>query len=138
MQIMLRTALCISMSRVTVSRESDMTVVSGAAIVAKIAADHGYHPDALIGPSRDPHVCRARARAMKALHEDKGWSIRRIGALFGGRSPGTVHKVLSVHKTRQESVRLYVEHSDLAYEVEAQMRRLCGVNITLQDRKSVV
>jgi hypothetical protein len=106
--------------------------VSGAALVAKIAAEHGYHPDALIGSSRDPHVCRARARAMKALHEDKGWSIRRIGALFGGRSPGTVHKVLSVHKTRQESVRLYVEHPDLAHEVEAQMRRITGVNITLQ------
>jgi hypothetical protein len=69
---------------------------------------------------------------MKALNETKGWSIRRIGLFFGGRSPATVHGILSAHKTRQESVRSYTEHPELVHEVEAQMRRITGLNIAHQ------
>jgi hypothetical protein len=68
---------------------------------------------------------------MKSLHEERGWSIRRIGRFFG-RSPATIHEILLLHKTRQESVRVYTEHPDLAHEVEAQMRRITGLNIAHQ------
>lgn len=104
---------------------------SAMSIVSEIAMAHGYHADALRGRSKEPGICRARARAMKSLHEERGWSIRRIGRFFG-RSPATIHEILSLHKTRQESVRVYTEHPDLAHEVEAQMRRITGLNIAHQ------
>lgn len=69
---------------------------------------------------------------MKALREDKQWSLARIGALFDGRSANTVFDILSRHKTRQEIVRAYHEHPDLAHEVEAQIRRITGLNIAHQ------
>ena len=105
--------------------------VSGAALVAKIAAEHGYHPDALRGRSKDRGVCRARARAMKAL-QDRGWSYRRLGLYFGDRSSAAVYYILCALEERQQTVKFYTEHHDHAHEVEAQMRRITGVNLTLQ------
>lgn len=104
---------------------------SASAIVGDIALTHGYHLDALRGWSQEAGVCRARARAMKALKE-RGWSIRKIGKFFGDRSPGTVHGILKDLKTRQESVRSYTEHPDHVFEVEAQVRRITGVNLAHQ------
>lgn len=105
--------------------------ISGAAIVAQIANEHGYHVDALRGRSQDAGVCRARGRAMKALN-DRGWSIRKIGGYFGNRTPGVVHYILCHVKERQQTVQGYLEHPEMVHEVEAQMRRITGVNITLQ------
>lgn len=105
--------------------------ISGAAIVAQIANEHGYHVDALRGRSQDAGVCRARGRAMKAL-SDRGWSIRKIGGYFGNRTPGVVHYILCHVKERQQTVQGYLEHPEMVHEVEAQMRRITGVNITLQ------
>lgn len=101
-----------------------------AVIVGEIALAHGYHIDALRGRSQEAGVCRARARAMKALR-DRNWSIRKIGMYFG-RSPGTVHGILHDLKTKQESVRSYTEHPDLVFEVEAQVRRITGMNLAHQ------
>lgn len=102
---------------------------AGQAIVAEIALAHGYHVDALKGRSQDRGICRARARAMKALKDHHNWSIRRIGRFFGGRSPGTVQGILDAYQARQESVRGYTEHPDFAHEVEAQVRRITGLNL---------
>jgi hypothetical protein len=104
--------------------------VSGAALVAKIAAEHGYHVDALRGRSQAEGVCRARARAMKALR-DRGWSFRRIAAYFD-RAQSVVHYILCHYQERQQTVLGYLEHPEMVHEVEAQMRRITGVNITLQ------
>lgn len=105
---------------------------SALSIVSEIAAAHGYHANALLGPSRDPHICRARARAMKALRDDKQWSLSRIGALFGGRTRATVWNTIASHKEREKSVSNLLIHPDLAHEVEAQMRRITGLNIAHQ------
>jgi hypothetical protein len=106
--------------------------VSGAALVAKIAAEHGYHVDALRGRSQDEGVCRARARAMKALRDDRDWTLSRIGVFFGGRSRKTVWAIINAHREREKTVSSYLRHPEMVQEVEAQMRRITGVNITLQ------
>jgi hypothetical protein len=105
--------------------------VSAQAIVAEIALTHGYSVDALRGRSQEEGVCRARARAMKALRE-RGWSIRKIGTHFDNRTPGAVHYILCHVKERQQSVQAYLEHPDMVYEVEAQMRRITGFNLAHQ------
>lgn len=102
-----------------------------AAIMAQIAEQHGYSVEALRGRSQEEGVCRARARAMKALRE-RGWSVRKLGAYFGGRSASTVHNILCHVNERQQSVRPYYEHPELVHEVEAQIRRITGVNLTHQ------
>jgi hypothetical protein len=104
---------------------------SPAAIVSQIAEQHGYTVEALRGRSQEESLCRARARAMKALRE-RGWSIRRLGTYFGNRSASTVHNILCHVNERQQSVRSYYEHPDLVHEVEAQIRRITGVNLTHQ------
>jgi hypothetical protein len=104
---------------------------SAMSIVSEIAMAHGYHANALLGPSRDPHICRARARAMKALRDDKQWSLARIGVLFG-RTRATVWNTIASYKEREKSVSNLLIHPDLAHEVEAQMRRITGLNIAHQ------
>jgi hypothetical protein len=101
-------------------------------IVSEIAMAHGYHANALLGRSQEEGICRARARAMKTLHEDKAWSLTRVGVLFGGRSRKTVWAIINAHKEREKSVSGYLRHPDLAHEVEAQMRRITGLNIAHQ------
>lgn len=105
---------------------------AGQALVAEVALAHGYHVDALKGRSQERGICRARARAMKMLQSEHSWSVRRIGRFFGNRSPGTVQGILDAHQIRLESVRSYTEHPDLVYEVEAQVRRITGYNLSLQ------
>lgn len=105
---------------------------SAMAIVSEIASTHGYHANALIGRSQDEGICRARARAMKALREDKQWSLSRIGALFGGRTRCTVLRIVTAHKEREKTVVSYLQHPDLAHEVEAQIRRISGFNLAHQ------
>lgn len=104
---------------------------SPVAIVARIAEEHGYSVEALRGRSQEERLCRARARAMKALRE-RGWSIRRLGTYFGNRTPGAIHYILCHVKERQQSVQAYLEHPELVHEVEAQLRRITGVNLTHQ------
>jgi hypothetical protein len=104
---------------------------SGTAIVAEIALTHGYHLDALRGRSQEEGICRARARAMKALRE-RGWSIRKIGTYFGNRTPGAIHYILCHVKERQQTVQGYLEHPGLIHEVEAQVRRITGLNLSHQ------
>jgi hypothetical protein len=115
----------------TQPRTLSPAATSPAAILARIAEEHGYSIDALRGRSQEERLCRARARAMKALRE-RGWSIRRIGAYFGNRTPGAIHYILCHVKERQQSVQSYLEHPDLIHEVEAQLRRITGVNLTHQ------
>ena len=85
---------------------------AASAIVAEIAAAHGYHLEALRGRSQEEGISRARARAMKALQE-RGWSIRKLGAYFGNRTPGAIHYILCHVKERQQSVQGYLEHPGL-------------------------
>jgi len=107
---------------------------SGATIVAEIALAHGYHIDALKGRSQDEGVCRARARAMKALrdHDPKKWNLARIGDFFGGRSRCTVLRIISAHKEREKIVVSYLQQDGLIHEVEAQVRRITGLNLAHQ------
>lgn len=105
---------------------------SARAIISEIAAQHGYNADALIGWSQERAVCRARSRAMKILREEKRWSLERIGKEFGGRSRKTVWAIISAHREREKSVSGYMRHPDLVHEVEAQMRRILGLNLTHQ------
>ncbi len=107
---------------------------SGAVIVAEIALAHGYHLDALKGRSQDEGVCRARARAMKALrdHDPKKWTLAKIGNFFGGRTRGVVWNILNAHKEREKTVSTYLIQDGLIHEVEAQVRRITGVNLAHQ------
>ena len=107
---------------------------SGMTIVAEIALAHGYHADALRGHSQDRRICRARARAMDALRrqDPKKWSLEKIGTFFGGRDRSTVLRILNAHKSRENNVAGYLQHPELVHEVEAQMRRITGLNIAHQ------
>jgi hypothetical protein len=104
--------------------------IAGSAIVAEIALAHGYHVDALRGRSQERGVCRARARAMKALR-DRGWSFRRLGMYFD-RAPSVVYYILGSLDERQQTVLGYLEHPDHVHEVEAQVRRITGLNLEMQ------
>lgn len=109
-----------------------ISVPAGTAIVSEIALAHGYHANALLGRSQDEGICRARARAMKALRDDKQWSLERIGVLFGGRTRATVWNILNAHKEREKTVSSYLIQDGLAHEVEAQIRRITGMNLSHQ------
>lgn len=104
---------------------------AGLATVTEIALQHGLSAEALRGRSQDRRVCRARALAMIALQE-QGKSLEWIGAFFGGRDRSTVHRLVMAEKNRQKNVVSYMQHPELVHEVEAQMRRITGMNLAHQ------
>lgn len=104
---------------------------AGLATVTEIALKYGLSAEALRGRSQDRLVCKARAEAMVALlRQDK--SLEWVGNFFGGRDRSTVHRLVKAHENRQQNVVSYLQQPDLVYEVEAQMRRITGMNLAHQ------
>lgn len=58
------------------------------AIILEVAERHGVDATDLHGPSRLPHLCRARWDAMHRLR-DRGLTLARIGRMLN-RDPKTV------------------------------------------------
>lgn len=105
--------------------------MSGRAIVRAIAETHGFSLDALIGFTQTDALCRARAEAMTAL-ADKGWSLAQISSLFGNRARSTILRAINTHQNRARNTEDYRKNPWLVEEVEAQIRRLAGVNLAPQ------
>lgn len=55
-----------------------------------IAELHGVKAEDVVGPSRKKHLIPARFEAMAHMRQVHGWSLPRIGRLFGGRDHTTV------------------------------------------------
>jgi chromosomal replication initiator protein len=75
--------------------------MAGAAIVDRVAARHGLTLADLLGQSRIWRIARARQAAYAAIRIELGWSLPRIGRLFGGRDHTTILKGIRAHERRQ-------------------------------------
>lgn len=65
------------------------------AIIARVAAEHKLSPSDLTGPSHKRAVVRARYEAMLAVRlAYPGWSLKRIGQVFGDRDHTTIRSAL--------------------------------------------
>lgn len=120
-----------SYTRPTVNAAPIRAVPPGLATVTEVALKYGLSAEALRGRSQDRLVCRARAEAMKALREQRR-SLEWIGNFFGGRSRSTVLRLVNTAENRQQNVAPYMQHPEMAHEVEAQMRRITGLNLAHQ------
>lgn len=66
---------------------------SPAAIVAEVAARHGFTVEHLQGPRRDAQICRARFEAYWLLR-DRNYSLPQIAAATGRKNHDTVTRGL--------------------------------------------
>jgi len=60
------------------------------AIILDVAERHGIDPSDLHGPSRLPHLCRARWEAMQRLR-DRGLSLPMIGRMLNRDHKTVLH-----------------------------------------------
>lgn len=65
-----------------------------------VAMKHGLSLADLIGPSRRRKVARPRQEAFAAVQEKHGYSLPKIGRLFGGRDHTTVLHGIREHAKR--------------------------------------
>ena len=107
------------------------TAPSAMSLVKAIAETRGYSADDLRGRSKLASISRLRRRAYLALEEQKGWSQSQIGRLFR-RDRSQVCRGLVL--ARRERALETITKTDPEYveELEAQMRRLSGVNLAFQ------
>ncbi len=85
----------------------------------QIARHHGIRKSDLFGPSRHPHVVKARADLYYVLRA-QGWSSVAIGRAVGGRDHTTVLDALKKRKARCEA------HVIAAANGEHGLRHLAG------------
>ena len=101
------------------------------AIIDAIAQTKGYSRADLFARTRKPELDGLRVLAYVALRDEKGWGAARIGPLFG-RDKGGVHRAIQRYDERRKIVDLASQRTPHIEELEAQIRRLCGVEVSQQ------
>lgn len=106
---------------------------SGRAIIQSVAESYGYSAEALTGRSQDRELVKVRGKAaLEARRRLPGKSLTELGILFGNRTKQNMDVILRSAEAREKIVNSYFGREDYILEVEAQNRRLCGVDLTLQ------
>lgn len=101
------------------------------AIIADIAALHGYTADDLLGSSRSGALSRARRQTYLTLHRDKAWNQARIAEQFG-RNRSQVCRALVLAERDERTLRAAQGDPHYVLALESQMRRLSGSELALQ------
>lgn len=104
---------------------------SAYAIVSSIAQTRGFSKEDLFARTRVPELDRLRVLSYVALRDEKGWGAARIGSLFN-RDKGGIHRAIQRHDEREKIVDLASQRTLPIEELEAQVRRLSGVELSQQ------
>ncbi len=112
-----------------------------AAVIRRAAHQCGCSPDDVLGRSRSPAADLARVKAYRALADEYGWGVARIGRFFG-RSKATVSEAVQSARSRGLSLREpgRVTADERALErledLEVFLRRVTGQHLAypLRDR----
>lgn len=104
---------------------------SAYAIVTDIAQTKGFSKEDLFARTRVPELDRLRVLSYVALRDEKGWGASRIAVLFN-RDKGGIHRAMKRHDERSKIVDLASQRPCQVEELEAQVRRLSGVELCLQ------
>lgn len=107
-------------------------VPTGRAIIHATATRHGIAPEDIMGRSQAKHIVAARRKAVAEVHRvHPRMTYAQIGRLFH-RSRNGIYQILGNERRREKIVTSGMEHDDYILEVEAQLRRICGMNICHQ------
>ena len=105
---------------------------TGRAVIQAVAEQHGLSAEALIGRSQAKEITKARGKAALAVRKRfPTKSLAEIGRLFN-RNKNTIDYILKLAEKNEKIVRGNLGQEDYILEVEAQMRRICGINLSHQ------
>lgn len=106
---------------------------SAKVIIAEVAERHFFSAEDLLAKTKCKRRGRARREAyLELMRRRPDLSLRRIAGIFG-RSPSSVCEAVALGREEaQKSVRIETERLLYAEEVEAQLRRITGVELSLQ------
>lgn len=105
---------------------------SGRAIIQAVAEQYGYTAEALIGRSQARDIVRVRGKAALAVaRRFPNKSLSELGHLFK-RSKQVMQVIIRTAKESEKIVSGNMGQEDYILEVEAQIRRISGVNLSHQ------
>lgn len=105
---------------------------SARSIVGEIAERHGYSTDDLLAKSDCKRIGRVRRSAYLALSRRRPDLSQEWLARFFGRNQSRISRGIALAIEEEKTYAPYAHDPDHVFEVEAQMRRLAGVNLALQ------
>lgn len=104
---------------------------SAYAILDAVAQSKGYARPDIMARTRVPELDVLRVTAYVALRDEKGWGASRIARLFD-RDKGGIHRAMKRHDERSKIVDLASQHTPYVEELEAQIRRMSGCELSHQ------
>lgn len=105
---------------------------SAKAIISEVAERHGFTAEDLIGKSDCKRRGRARRAAYLALSQRRPDLSQEWIARTFDRSQSRISRGIALAKDEAKTYAPYQHNPDYVFEVEAQLRRISGVELTLQ------